>query len=123
MKKEFLFKQSKLSFNLFYDDKMVTKKDEREMKVWCERLANALDSFCRQKELKTILARQQVRNIYLNLSLVGDYKIRKLNFEYREKKKVTDVLSFPLQDNVREGELDVFHGELELGDIFICHSV
>lgn len=123
MKKEFLFKEGKLSLNLFYDDKMLEKKEEKKIKIWSQKLACALNFFCHQKELKIILSSHQVKNIFLNLNLVGDYKIKRLNNEYRGKNKTTDVLSFPMQDNVREGKLDAFHGELELGDIFICKNI
>lgn len=44
----------------------------------------------------------------LSISLVSEETIQKLNAQYRKKNKVTDVLSFPMDD-----------GEL-LGDIMIC---
>ena len=59
----------------------------------------------------------------LNVNLVGDKEIRDINKQYRKKDKITDVLSFPLQENLRGGKYDNFLEELELGDLFICDSV
>ena len=61
----------------------------------------------------------------LNLSIVDDQLIRELNAQYRGKDKVTDVLSFPVHEDLRRGlDLSSIVGrEFLLGDIFICHSV
>lgn len=51
----------------------------------------------------------------VSVHLVGDKKIKSLNFEYRKKNKVTDVLSFAAQEgSFWPGESD------DLGDVFIC---
>ncbi len=55
------------------------------------------------------------KKIEVGLNLVGEAKIKELNKKYRGKNKVTDVLSFPLDESrLRK------HGILPLGDIFIC---
>ena len=62
--------------------------------------------------LKTLkLNKKQVE---ISVNLVGDSKMRSLNKKYRNKDRVTDVLSFPLEEN--------FGGRLLLGDVFICLS-
>ena len=53
--------------------------------------------------------------VELSVNLVGDNKIRALNKRHRNKNKVTDVLSFPLEEKKLEK-----YGILPLGDIFIC---
>ena len=58
------------------------------------------------------------KNVEVSLNLVGEAKIRELNKKYRGKDKVTDVLSFPLEEDKM-----VQYGILPLGDIFICFSV
>ena len=63
------------------------------------------------------------KRIEINLNIVSDEEIRQINQEYRQKDKATDVLSFPLQENVRRGDFDDFDGHLELGDIFIATGV
>lgn len=55
------------------------------------------------------------KNVEVSLNLVGETKIRELNKKYRSKNKVTDVLSFPLDEAGLKK-----HGILPLGDIFIC---
>jgi probable rRNA maturation factor len=55
-----------------------------------------------------------------NVEIIDDDKMRKINLEYRQLDKTTDVLSFPLFDSIEDFEhsLNIFP-ELELGDIFI----
>ena len=52
-------------------------------------------------------------NYEISLSFVSESEIRKLNSDYREKDSVTDVLSFPLDDDF------AIQTNL-LGDIIIC---
>ena len=51
--------------------------------------------------------------ISVNITFVGEIKIRQLNNEFRQVDKVTDVLSFPLfeADENKQGDI---------GDIVIC---
>src|SRR3989338_9260125 len=50
-------------------------------------------------------------SVGVSVNLVDEAKIQELNLKYRNKDKVTDVLSFPMES------------ELDLGDIFICLTV
>jgi rRNA maturation RNase YbeY len=61
--------------------------------------------------------------IVLNVSICSDEEIIEINSEHRNKDKVTDVLSFPMQESMRNGEFEDFLPEIELGDILICKSV
>lgn len=58
-------------------------------------------------------------NQEITVLLVGDKKIRSLNKKYKNKDKVTDVLSF----SQKEGEAIVLPGKEDnyLGDIVICY--
>lgn len=58
----------------------------------------------------------------LHLTLVGDQKMKSLNRDYRQKDKTTDVLSFPVYENIRGGD-EFFVGAVELGDLFISVPV
>lgn len=72
------------------------------------------------------------KNIELSVNLVGEAKIRALNKKYRNKNKVTDVLSFPMMKSSNLETRDKKQGKTEklvsdrlslvadLGDIFIC---
>ncbi|KKS67203.1 MAG: putative rRNA maturation factor [Candidatus Collierbacteria bacterium GW2011_GWA1_42_60] len=56
--------------------------------------------------------------VKISLSVVGERKIRELEKKYFHEDKVTDVLSFPLEEGVEMP--DDFDG-LNLGDIVICY--
>ena len=70
-----------------------------------------------------VILKEKFESLEVNLNVIDDEEIQKINAEYRGKDKATDVLSFPLQENVRRGEFDQFEGHLELGDIFIATGV
>lgn len=67
----------------------------------------------------------KVDKINVTIKSASKYIIKKLNFEYRDIDKVTDVLSFPM---FSQEELNDFKGsiksdkvkEIELGDIVLC---
>ncbi|MCB9091264.1 MAG: rRNA maturation RNase YbeY [Halobacteriovoraceae bacterium] len=64
------------------------------------------------------------KNIELVVNIVGESKIKVLNAQFRNKDKVTDVLSFPMWDNLRtqnseESEIAAFE-HIFLGEVFIC---
>ncbi len=69
------------------------------------------------------LKSQGVKEIEMTLTLCGAQKIRSLNKEYRNKDKKTDVLSFPVHEQLREGEDLMLMGMLNLGDVIICKEV
>ena len=62
--------------------------------------------------------------IKVSVLLCGEAKIKQLNSEYRNKNKVTDVLSFPSFNSLRRAKEkgDFTTEELYLGDLAICHS-
>lgn len=103
----------KVSLGFFYTDDLVSSSDISEYKYWLDLAAKAIGvSFYKGEKPITV-----------NISIVGDDEIREINAEYRDKDKVTDVLSFPMQENMRKGEFDDFMPLIELGDIIICKSV
>ena len=58
----------------------------------------------------------------ISILLVDNETIRELNREYRDKESATDVLSFPLEEDLEDnGEPEVIGGPIErmLGDIVI----
>ena len=61
----------------------------------------------------------QPPNVGVSVNLVGAGRMKALNKKYRDKNRVTDVLSFPL--NKKEDFSMKLKGDtIELGDIFIC---
>jgi probable rRNA maturation factor len=71
------------------------------------------------------LSLTKIEQVEISLVLCGKAKIKKLNNEFRNKDKITDVLSFPIHENLRNEKhtLDFFEGNLNLGDVIICKEV
>ncbi len=112
-----------MNLTFYFDSRGVKPKELKEFKSWLQRLAAGLNSFFTKGELKQILKIKKTKELNFSITLCGDAKIKKLNAEYRNKNKVTDVLSFPLNESLRhKDQFDVFLGKIELGDIFICKS-
>lgn len=96
---------------------------ERALERALERTLSCLDHFFFDGPLGKISNNFELKNLILNLELCSKDKIIKLNSEFREKNRETDVLSFPTQDNYRNNKADIFISEVEIGDIFICADV
>lgn len=60
----------------------------------------------------------------VNLVIVSPETIKEMNNEYRQVDRVTDVLSFPMLDNIDDlnKECDAILGEVNIGDIYICRE-
>lgn len=63
-----------------------------------------------------------ISSLSLPISLVDDERMREINKTHRDKDKTTDVLSFPLYDNLRL-DTEMIFDELEFGDILISVPV
>jgi len=66
-----------------------------------------------------------VQDVTLTLTLCGRTKIKTLNRTYRNKDKVTDVLSFPIYENLRPDKKvkEKNLPQMDLGDLIICREV
>jgi probable rRNA maturation factor len=82
-----------------------------------------------EKSFASFLAKNRhfsgVKAVSISLTLCGKVKIRKLNNEYRQKDYATDVLSFPVYENLRPDKKSHEKAlpEIELGDIIICKEM
>lgn len=98
--------------SFYYESSFIDKSELPEYKQWINYALEAIEDFSEiDKEL------------YINLSLTSDQEIQEINAESRGKDKITDVLSFPMEENIRKGDYDDFLPELDVGDILICKSV
>lgn len=64
-------------------------------------------------------------DVEIGVTIVSDDEILELNREYREKDSVTDVLSFPQFEELKEIEealTDENESSLLLGDVVICYD-
>lgn len=103
---------NKIYLRFYYEKSFLNPVELAEFKTWLMYSIKAIDWFNKiDKEL------------YINLSLVSNAEIREINEEARGKDVVTDVLSFPMEDSIRNGEFDDFLPELDVGDILICKSI
>ena len=102
------------------------KDDVKEFSTYLEK---ALELLISKEYIDTALSDSDAE-ISVDVRLVGEDAIRKLNAEYREKDRVTDVLSFPILD-MTDGKLsdklmpyDSSYVEekkiLPIGDVVIC---
>jgi probable rRNA maturation factor len=123
LKSNLIINKKLINLTFYFDSRSVKPRELREYKQWLERFSNGLSSFFSNGELKQIIKRKKVNQLNFSITLCGDAKIKKLNSQYRDKNKITDVLSFPLNESLRNvDEFDIFLGKIELGDIFICKS-
>ena len=70
-----------------------------------------------KKIIEYALKYEKLENVEFNVIFVDSKTIRKINKDYRGIDRVTDVISFALEDG--EGIKDFEFGRL-LGDIYIC---
>jgi probable rRNA maturation factor len=63
------------------------------------------------------------RPIEMSVTLTGDEAVRALNAKWRGKDKPTNVLSFPMADDLDFARANLAGAELLLGDIVLAHGV
>ena len=66
--------------------------------------------------IKRTLEHEKVENAIFSIIFVDEKEIRKINKEYRNIDKITDVISFAFEDNAKL----VYNDFRVLGDIYIC---
>jgi probable rRNA maturation factor len=64
--------------------------------------------------VRAALAAAGVENGHIGVELIGEGRMRTLNYAHRGKDEATDVLAFPIDDQPADS------GPRELGDVFIC---
>ncbi len=62
------------------------------------------------------LSHEKVKNAIFSIVFVGDEEIHKINKQYRQVDRITDVISFAFEDN----ENIMYNDIRMLGDIYIC---
>ena len=66
-----------------------------------------------------------VKDVSFSMTLCGKRKIQTMNKKYRQIDKATDVLSFPVFDNLRPDKKKIEKNlpQVELGDLVICKDI
>lgn len=97
---------------IIYDE---TDKITEDMADWIENLLNVA-----AKKLSV------ENNAEVSITVVSNEKIREINREYRDKDKVTDVISFAIEDDeddlLKEFDMEGITIPRDLGDIFISYD-
>lgn len=64
----------------------------------------------------------QIQGVHLTVTFLTREDMASLNLKHRNINKETDVLSFPIYENIRSGEEElVAQTPIELGDVFVCY--
>ena len=106
-----------MKLSIFYQNSGLKKETSKGM----ESVISALQSVL-AKNLTKNPHFAGVKDVTLTMTLCGKAKIRKLNRDYREKDYVTDVLSFPVYENLRPDKKARGRNlpQMDLGDLVIC---
>lgn len=94
----------------------LTASEKRQLARWLAIAGEVVEYLFKKKIVPT----RGVKSIQVSLLICGDARIRELNREYRSKDYVTDVLSFPAEENLRSTA--TCSASLFLGDLAICHG-
>lgn len=84
-----------------------------ECTVYCQ-LKIPISKKTLEKNVLQVLLGLKKKKATISLHVIGDKKMTDLNFQYRGKKKPTDVLSFASQEGDSAMATD------DWGDVFIC---
>ncbi len=77
----------------------------------------AMKSIIRKAVYNTLIFENFDKDVEVSVTFTDNEKIRVLNRDYREKDSATDVLSFPMYDDLESDFLGI--GTIPLGDIVI----
>jgi probable rRNA maturation factor len=88
----------------------------KKLELWLSMAGDVLDYLFKKK----IIPGKRPKTLHISLIICGDARIKELNRRYRNKDKVTDVLSFPAHEDLRK--VGARQAELFLGDLAICHQ-
>ncbi len=70
----------------------------------------------------TKIINHNIKDLEINIHFVSKKKMRLINNKFRNIDKPTDVLSFPIYENIKQ--INSSHEQyIVLGDIFICPAV
>lgn len=71
---------------------------------------------------KSCLLNQEYKSLCFDIVFCDDKKIHKINKEYRNIDRPTDVITFALFADTNENERFIFDGEINLGEIIISYD-
>jgi probable rRNA maturation factor len=93
----------------------LTPTQKRKLDKWLDMAGDVIKYLFTKK----IISDSKINNIQVSLLICGDARMRQLNRSFRNKDKVTDILSFPAHEDLRKKKFN--EPVLFLGDLAICH--
>ena len=108
----------------FHPSVKLTRSEEANISKWLGMASLVIEELIIKKQIIHPSWLKQTTAFKISVLLCGEVKIKKLNCDYRNKDKVTDVLSFPTFETLRKAKSkNDFTGTLILlGDLAICHQ-
>ncbi len=108
----------------FHSSVKLTRPEEVKISKWLDMASSVIEDLVKKHKLIHPSWLKNTTAFKISVLLSGEAKIKKLNSDYRNKDKVTDVLSFPTFESLRKPKSqDDFTGTLILlGDLAICHQ-
>ena len=97
-------------FTIDFSDHTELVKDE-----WYEQIEKLLNFAKQQEEIS--------EDAELSITFVDKSEIQEINKMYRDKDKVTDVISFALEEDEPDVDMSEFDIPRVLGDVIICTDV
>lgn len=97
-------------FTIDFSDHTELVKDE-----WYEQIEKLLNFAKQQEEIS--------EDAELSITFVDKSEIQEINKMYRDKDKVTDVISFALEEDESDIDMSEFDIPRVLGDVIICTDV
>ncbi len=97
----------------FHSTAPLTERDTKKVEFYMGLASQVFSELLRSK----IIPSRPTQRYEVSLMICGDKKIQKLNLEFRNKDKPTDVLSFPSHESLRKKNPDediVFLGDLAI---------
>jgi len=115
--------ESKL-FKIYLGDSSLSPAMKRKTKKFASSLSQSMKVFetflFSSKGLS--LSSRGLRFAELELTLCGPMRIKTINYNYRNKNKVTDVISLQQHDDLRIETKERLLPHLQLGQLFICRE-
>ena len=113
-----------MNINIDLDDRVIdfiAKETQEKVEKINEYIKKIVFSICEEKDIKN-------ESIGVFISSASKEEIRKINKEYRDIDRATDVLSFPIFEREEIEELSIQNSdkslkEIQLGDIILCLDV
>lgn len=104
-----------------YDLNISVKLSPTEKKLILKYLDFA--SMVLEESSKNKIFPKNLKRIHISILICGDLKIKRLNNQFRNKDKVTDVLSFPAIEDLRKNsnKSSNFSQIVFIGDLAICY--